>query len=37
LTVARQLQRTGKKYAVISLCIGLGQGLAMVIENPEAA
>ena len=37
LTVARQLQHTGKKYAVISLCIGLGQGLAMVIENPEAA
>lgn len=33
LTVARQLQRSGKKYAVISLCIGVGQGLAMVIEN----
>lgn len=36
LTVARQLKLAGKKYAVISLCIGLGQGLAMVIENPEA-
>ncbi|HCO08694.1 MAG TPA: hypothetical protein DIT34_10400, partial [Acinetobacter ursingii] len=22
-----------KKYAVVSLCIGVGQGLAMVIEN----
>lgn len=33
LTTARQLQRTGKKYAVISLCIGVGQGLAMVIER----
>lgn len=33
LTTARQLQRTGKKYAVVSLCIGVGQGLAMVIEN----
>lgn len=33
LTVARELQRSGKKYAVISLCIGVGQGLAMVIEN----
>lgn len=33
LTVARELQRSGKKYAVISLCIGIGQGLAMVIEN----
>lgn len=35
LTVARQLQISGKRYVVISLCIGLGQGLAMVIENPE--
>jgi acetyl-CoA C-acetyltransferase len=33
LTTARQLQRSGKKYAVVSLCIGVGQGLAMVIEN----
>lgn len=33
LTVARELQRSGKKYAVISLCIGVGQGLAMVIKN----
>lgn len=33
LTVARELQRNGGKYAVISLCIGLGQGLAMVIER----
>lgn len=33
LTTARQLQCTGKKYAVISLCIGVGQGLAMVIES----
>lgn len=33
LTVARELQRRQKKYAVISLCIGVGQGLAIVIEN----
>lgn len=33
LTTARELQRTGKKYAVVSLCIGVGQGLAMVIER----
>jgi len=33
LTVARELQRRNKKYAVVSLCIGVGQGLAMVIEN----
>jgi acetyl-CoA C-acetyltransferase len=33
LTVARELIRSKKKYAVVSLCIGVGQGLAMVIEN----
>ncbi|MFL1610712.1 3-oxoadipyl-CoA thiolase [Acinetobacter baumannii] len=33
LTVARELMRRKKKYAVVSLCIGVGQGLAMVIEN----
>lgn len=33
LTVSRELLRRNKKYAVVSLCIGVGQGLAMVIEN----
>ncbi|MCU4367429.1 3-oxoadipyl-CoA thiolase [Acinetobacter courvalinii] len=33
LTVSRELIRRNKKYAVVSLCIGVGQGLAMVIEN----
>ncbi|WP_037585233.1 3-oxoadipyl-CoA thiolase [Stenoxybacter acetivorans] len=33
LTATRQLQRTQQRYAVISLCIGVGQGLAMVIER----
>ncbi|HCJ6426734.1 TPA: 3-oxoadipyl-CoA thiolase [Acinetobacter baumannii] len=33
LTVARELIRRKKKYAVVSLCIGVGQGLAMVVEN----
>ncbi|MBE0597626.1 MAG: 3-oxoadipyl-CoA thiolase [Desulfuromonadales bacterium] len=33
LTAARQLQRTQGRYAVVSLCIGVGQGLAMVIER----
>lgn len=31
---AEVLQRTGKRYALITLCIGGGQGAAMVIENP---
>ncbi len=33
LTAARQLQRTGGRYALVSLCIGVGQGMAVVIER----
>ncbi len=33
LTALRQLERTGGRYAVVSLCIGLGQGVAVVIER----
>ena len=33
LTAARELQRRGSRYAVVSLCIGVGQGLAAVIER----
>ncbi len=33
LTAARQLERTGGRYALVSLCVGLGQGSAMVIER----
>jgi acetyl-CoA C-acetyltransferase len=33
LSTARALQRSGQRYAVVSLCIGVGQGLAMVIER----
>ena len=33
LTAARQLQRTGGKYALATLCVGLGQGAAMIMER----
>ncbi|MBX9904823.1 MAG: 3-oxoadipyl-CoA thiolase [Burkholderiales bacterium] len=33
LTAARQLQRSGGKYALVSLCIGGGQGMAVVLER----
>lgn len=33
LSTAYELQRRNGKYAVVSLCIGGGQGIAMVIEN----
>lgn len=35
LTTARELQRRQGRYAVISLCIGVGQGLAVVIERVQ--
>ncbi len=35
LTAAKQLQRTGGKYAICTLCIGVGQGMAMLIESCE--
>ncbi|MDO8713480.1 MAG: acetyl-CoA C-acyltransferase [Polynucleobacter sp.] len=33
LTAARQLQRTGGRYALVAMCIGMGQGIAVVIER----
>jgi len=33
LTTLRQLERSGGRYAVISMCIGVGQGIAAVIER----
>ena len=37
LTAARQLQRNKGRYALVSLCIGVGQGYATIIKNPEMA
>ncbi len=33
LTALRELERRGGRLAVVSLCIGIGQGLAAVIER----
>ncbi|TDR18513.1 3-oxoadipyl-CoA thiolase [Marinicella litoralis] len=33
LTATRQLQRTGGRYALCTMCIGVGQGMAMLIER----
>ena len=33
LTAAEELQRTGARYALCTMCIGVGQGIAMVIER----
>jgi len=37
LTLGKELQRRGARYGVASLCIGGGQGIAMVLENPAAS
>ncbi len=33
LTAAKQLQRTNGRYALCTMCIGVGQGMAMLIEK----
>jgi acetyl-CoA C-acetyltransferase len=33
LTALRQLEKTGGKRALVSMCIGVGQGIAMVLER----
>ena len=35
-TLARRLQESGQRWGVASLCIGVGQGLAVVLENENA-
>jgi acetyl-CoA C-acetyltransferase len=36
LTLARELQRSGQRYGISSACVGGGQGIALLIENPQA-
>ena len=33
LTAARQLQASNKRYALVAMCIGVGQGYATIIER----
>ena len=33
LTASRQLQRTGQKRAICSMCVGVGQGIAILLER----
>ena len=34
LTAARQLAASGGRYAVATMCIGVGQGIALLVERP---
>ena len=33
LTAAYQLKRTGGRYALATMCVGVGQGVAMILER----
>ncbi len=35
VTLARELQRSRTRYGIASACIGGGQGIALLIENPD--
>lgn len=36
ITALNQLENTGKRYAICSMCIGVGQGIAMIIERVDS-
>jgi len=35
LTALRQLEKTGGKRGLITMCIGVGQGIALAIEREQ--
>ena len=37
ITLAREMRRSGVRYGVVSACIGGGQGIALLLENPDAS
>ncbi|ABM36116.1 thiolase family protein [Polaromonas naphthalenivorans] len=37
ITLAREMKRAGVRWGIASACIGGGQGIALLLENPEAA
>lgn len=36
ITLARELKRAGLRWGIASACIGGGQGIALLLENPDA-
>ena len=37
LTLVRELNERGSRYGIASACIGGGQGIAVLVENPNAS
>ncbi len=35
ITLGRELKQSGGRYGIASACIGGGQGIALLIENPD--
>ena len=35
-TLVWEMRRRGARYGLATMCIGVGQGIAMVVENPTA-
>lgn len=35
LSAAKELQRKNLRYALVTMCIGVGQGYAVILENPN--
>ena len=35
-SAALELQKSGNKYALATMCVGVGQGYAVILENPNA-
>jgi acetyl-CoA acetyltransferase len=33
LTAARELQRRGGRHALVAMCVGVGQGVALLLER----
>jgi len=36
ITAAREMRRRGARYGIASACIGGGQGIALLLKNPDA-
>jgi 3-oxoadipyl-CoA thiolase len=36
-TLIWEMRRCGARYGIAALCVGVGQGVATIVENPEAA
>jgi acetyl-CoA acetyltransferase len=36
LTLATELRERGVRYGALGVCVGSGQGVSLVLENPQA-